>query len=167
MKEEKRQRQLELAEELLKEQNLGAAVVAGAIATILGCGVYSVAALLAGGQSVSVLVIAIGAAVGIIMQYLGRGITAHFSLAAAAFGIASYPLARLCTIALYTSKAERISIFELLNDERLFAMWAWVFTGIRLIDLIFWVAAAGTAAYLSRRRLSRDEDEAIYTFVHR
>lgn len=167
MKPEERQRQLELAEQLLKEQNFGAAVIAGAIATVLGSGFYAVAALLAGGPSVSVLVIAIGAAVGFMMQFLGRGITTHFSLAAAAFGLVSYPLARLCTIALYTSKAEGISIFELFSSERLFAMWTWVLSGVRLVDVIFWIAAVGTAAYFSKRRLSRDEDEAIYTFVHR
>ena len=167
MKPEEKQRHLELAEELLKEQNFGAAVISGAIATVIGGGIYAVAALLAGGQSVSVLVIVIGAAIGFIMQYLGRGITTQFSLAAAAFGLVSYPLARLCTIALYTTKAEHISLFELFSSERLIAMWAWVFSGIRLVDLIFWIAAVGLAAYFSRRRLSRDEDEAIYTFVHR
>lgn len=167
MKPEEKQRHLELAEELLKEQNFGAAAVSGAIATVLGGGIYAVAAFIAGGQSVSVLVIAIGAAIGLVMQYLGRGITAQFSLAAAAFGFVSYPLARMCTIALYTSKVEQLPLVELFSSERLIAMWAWVLSGIRLVDVVFWVAAMGTAAYLSRRRLTRDEDEAIYTFVHR
>lgn len=167
MTPEQKQQHLECAEELLKEQNFGAAVIAGAITTLLGSGIYAVVALLAGGQSISVILIAIGAAIGFVIQFLGRGITTQFTLVAAVFGLASYPLSRLCTIALYTQKVERISLVELFSSERLAAMWSWVFSGLRLTDLLFWILAVAAAAYFAKRRLSRDEDAAIYTFVHR
>ena len=167
MDQEEKQLNYERAEKLYGEQNLGAALVSGTITMILGSGLYAVAALAAGGPSISVLIIGIGAAIGLAMQFLGRGIDTKFAVAASVLAMISYPVAKLFTIALYTAKVEQLSAMELLTGKQIGAMWGWFLSGVRLLDLIFLVAAIGTASFLSKRRLSREEGLAIHTYERR
>lgn len=160
---EEKQLNYERAEELMEEQNFGVAVVSGTITMLLGSGIYAVAALAAGGPSISVMIVAVGAAIGLAMQNLGRGITTNFAVAASVLAMISYPVAKLFTIALYTAKMEQLSTMELLSSERISAMWEWVLSGFRLLDLIFWITAIGAASFFSKRRLSREEGLAIHT----
>jgi len=164
MESEEKQRNYERAEGLLKEQHFGVAVLSGTITMILGSGLYAASALAVGGPSVSVMVVGIGAAIGLTMQYLGRGITARFVVAASFIAMIGFLVAKLFTIALYTVKSEHISPLDLLSTERVRAMWDWVLSGLHLLDLIFWIAAIGAAAFFSRRRLSHEEGLAMYTY---
>lgn len=167
MKPEEKQRNIELAEALLKEQALGVAMVSGVITMILGSGIYAVVALVVGGDSVSVLVIAIGAAIGLSMQYLGRGITTDFTVVASLIAALSYPVAKFFTIALYTVKLDRIPVTDLFNSGRMVSLVNWVLSGLGLVDLIFWLGAIIAAAFLAKRRLSIDEGQAIRTYERR
>ncbi|HNP64377.1 MAG TPA: hypothetical protein PKH39_10630 [Woeseiaceae bacterium] len=167
MEQDEKQRNYALAEELLDEQAMVAAMVSGFITMILGSGIYAVTALVVGGDSVSVLVIGIGAAIGLSMQYLGRGITTDFTVVASLLAALSYPVAKFFTIALYTVKLERIPVTDLFNVNRIMSMVNWVLSGLRLVDLLFCLGAIGAAAFLSKRRLSHDEGQAIRTYERR
>lgn len=159
--------QYKLAEKLYQEQNFIAAVIAGGVAMILGCGIYAVIAITLEPESVSVVYIVIGALIGVAMQFLGRGVSGKFALAAALIAFVGYPAARFVTIALFERTTGLDSPVGILDGSRTGSMVDWVFSGIGLINAIFWLFAIGTAAYFSKRRLSRDEDFAIHAYRHR
>ncbi len=46
-------------------------------------------------------------------------------------------------------------------------MWQWFVSGIRLRDVVFVICAAGIAAYLAKRRLTREEGLAMFTYENR
>ncbi len=131
---------------------------------ILGSGVYAVAAVLADGSSITVLVVAIGAIIGLTIQFLGRGVSTAFVVLGALLGLLSFVVAKLFTIALYTVRVDQLSMSQLLSIDQLAPMWGWIFSGIRLVDLIFWLGAVLAAALLSKRRLSVEEDWAYFNY---
>lgn len=159
--------QYELAEKLYQQQNFMAAVIAGVVTMLLGCGIYAVVAIALEGQSVSVVYIVIGALIGLAMQFLGRGVTGKFTLAAALIAFAGYPAARFVTIALYTRTTGLVSPVGILDGSRTVQMGGWALAGIDLLNAIFWLVAIGTAAFFAKRRLSRDEDFAMHAYRHR
>ena len=85
MDQEEKQRNYELAEKLLSEQNFGPAVIAGAVAMILAAGIYGVMA--SGGVSYSFMAAGIGIAIAFTMRFLGRGIATKFALVASVYAI--------------------------------------------------------------------------------
>lgn len=103
MDAKEKQLNYERADKLYAEQNFALAIVSGIITMILGAGIYAVASLAAGGPSISVMIVAIGAAIGLTVQFLGRGIAGRFAVAASVLAMISYPLTKFFTIALYTS----------------------------------------------------------------
>ena len=65
------------------------------------------AALAAAGESVGFMVVGIGAAIGLTMQYLGRGLAAEFVVAASFLAMIGCLMAKFFTIALYTANSQR------------------------------------------------------------
>jgi dipeptide/tripeptide permease len=84
MDQEEKQRNYEKAEILLSEQNFAAAVIAGAVATVLAAAIYGIV-VARWSFSYGFAAAGIGIAIGISMQYLGRGIEMKFAVAAAAY----------------------------------------------------------------------------------
>ncbi|MDZ7643008.1 MAG: hypothetical protein U5K76_01485 [Woeseiaceae bacterium] len=82
-----KQRNYEKAKTLLSEQNFVAAVIAGAVATVLAAVIYSIV-VARWSFSYGFAAAGIGIAIGISMQYLGRGIEMRFAVAAAVYTIA-------------------------------------------------------------------------------
>ncbi len=164
MKEEEAKHYAELSARLLGEQKFSIAVIAGVVAMILGAAIYAVVALALAGESVSVVAVVVGLFIGYAMQFLGRGVSAKFAITAAVLALCGCVLAKLFTIALYTLKVQQFSPAMLFRGEQIAEMWRWSISGLDFLDFVFWVTSIGTAAFLAKRRLTRDEDLAMHTY---
>ena len=164
MKEEERQQQFELAETLLSEQNFVAAIISGAIATVLAAGIYAVMTAFSGGTSYSFMAAGIGAAIGFTMQFLGRGIDGKFAVVASVYAVLGCVLGNLLAVVLMISKADQVSPLTVISSIPTGELLGWVFADLQLMDLVFWMAAVAGAAYFVKRRLSREEGFALYTY---
>ena len=143
----------------MSEQNFVGALIFGAAATILAAGFYGVIG--SSGTMYSFWAAGIGLAIGFTMQYLGRGIESKFSIVAAVFGVAGCLLGNMFAVAIYVARANTVSPFTVLRSTPLSELGSWMVSDLQLVDLIFWLAAAGAAAYFAPRRLSREERLAI------
>jgi len=151
MKQEDKQRNYELAEKLLSEQNFVAAVVVGAVATLLAATIYSVITN-RWDFSYGFAAAGIGIVVGISMQYLGRGIEMKFAVAAAVYTIAGCLLGNVFRV------VSPLDIFRS-NDFLLIAGRSVSY--ISFVDLVFWFVAVFAAAFFAKRPLSRSDRLAI------
>jgi hypothetical protein len=87
MNQEDKQRNYELAENLISEQNFAAAVIVGAVATLLAAAIYGIKTAI-WNFSYGLAAACNGIAVGISMQYPGRGIKMKFAVVASVYTIA-------------------------------------------------------------------------------
>jgi hypothetical protein len=145
MDSEEKQQNYELAEKLLSEQNFTAAVIVGAVATILAAAFYSII-IARWNFSYGFAAAGIGIAVGISMQYLGRGIETKFAVVAAVYTIAGCVLGNMFKIAL--------------NDPFL-KLTGWTVSYVSFVELFFWFVAVWFAVFLVKRPLSRSDKLAI------
>jgi len=151
MDQEEKQRNYDRAEVLLSEQNFTAAVIVGAAATLLAAVIYGI--IVAKWRfSYGFAALGIGIAVGISMQYLGRGIDMKFAVAAAVYTIAGCLLGNVFRV------VSPLDVFRS-NDLSLIAERSVSY--ISLIDLVFWLVAVWFAVFLVKRPLSRSDRLAI------
>jgi hypothetical protein len=150
MDQEEKQRNYDVAEVLLSEQNFAAAVTVGAIATILAAAIYGIV-IARWSFSSGFAAAGIGIAVGLSMQYLGRGIDMKFAVAAAVYTVAG------CLLGNVFSVVSPLDVFRS-ND---FSQIAQSVSYISLGDLVFWFIAVFAAVFLVRRPLSRSDRLAI------
>ena len=151
MDQEEKQRNYEIAKVLLSEQNFAAAVMVGAVATVLAAATYSIVV----GRwnfSYGFAAAGIGVAVGISMQYLGRGIDMKFAVAAALYTIAGCILGNVFRV------VSPLDVFRS-NDFSLIA--GQLDSYISFVDFVFWFVAVFAAVFLARRPLSRSDKLAI------
>ena len=160
MKQEDKQRNYELAEKLLSEQNFAAAVIAGAVGTFLAAVAYGIVVAL-WDFSYSFAAAGVGVVVGISMQYLGRGIETKFAVLASVYTIAGCLLGNVFMIAVTSGRAYEKSPFEIIWDKSLSELAEWAFLHVSPIDVFFWFVAIFAAAFLSRRPLSRSDRLAL------
>ena len=151
MDQEEKQRNYAIAEVLLSEQNFVAAVIVGAVATVLAAAIYGIV-VARWSYSYGFAAAGIGIAVGIAMQYLGRGIEKKFALAASLYTIAGCLLGNVFRV------VSPLDVFGS-NDFSLIA--TRLFSSISFVDLVFWFVAVWLAVFLVERPLSRSEKLAI------
>jgi dipeptide/tripeptide permease len=84
MHDDEKQKNYELAEKLISEQNFAAAVIAGAIAMLLAAVAYGIV-VERWPTTYGFAAAGVGTVVGFFMGFLGRGISAKFSVVAAVF----------------------------------------------------------------------------------
>ena len=150
MDQEKKQRNYDIAEVLLSEQNFPAAVIAGAVATLLAAAIYGII-VARWSFSHGFAAAGIGIVVGISMQYLGRGIKMKFAVSAALYTVAGCLLGNVFRV------VSPLDVFRS-ND---FSQIARSVSYISLGDLVFWFVAVFAAVFLVRRPLSRSDRLAI------
>ncbi len=160
MKQEDKQRNYELAEKLLSEQNFAAAVIAGVIATLLAAAFYSVI-VATWNFSYGFAAAGIGIAVGIPMQYLGRGIEMKFAVAASACTIAGCLLGNVFSVVLNPAQLFSISPFDAFQSIEFSVLTERTLSNISFVDLVFWFIAVFAAVFLTMRPLSRSDKLAI------
>ena len=160
MKQEDKQRNYELAENLISEQNFAAAVIVGAVATLLAAVIYGITTAIwsfASGFAAA----GIGIAVGISMQYLGRGIETKFAVTASVFTIAGCVLGNVFRVVMEQARAYEISPLDVFRNNEFLVIAGWSVSDVSLIDLVFWFVAVWFAVFLVKRPLSRSETLAI------
>ena len=150
MDQDEKHRNYDIAEALLAEQNFPAAVIAGAIATILAAAVYGIV-VARWNFSYGFATASIGIPIGISMQYLGRGIDLKFAVASAIYAVTGCLLGNVFRV------MSPLDFFRS-ND---FSQIARSVSYISLGDLVFWFVAVFAAVFLARRPLSRSDRLAI------
>ena len=160
MKQEDKQRNYELAEKLISEQNFAAAVIAGAVATLLTAAAYGII-VATWSFTYGFAAAGIGIVVGLSMQYLGRGIETKFAVAASVYTIAGCVLGNVFRLVMYRTQPNSISPLYVFRNNDFSELAEWSASYVSLIDLVFWFVAVWFAVVLVRRPLSRSERLAI------
>lgn len=156
---EEKQRNYELAEKLLAEQNFGAAATFGALAMILAAGIYGYMG--SGGSTVGFMASGIGLVIGFTMQQFGKGIATRFAVVSSAYAVIGCLLGNMFAIVVYVARANSVSPFEVLFATPPSGLVEWMVADLQFADLIFWILAVGAAGYFVKRRLSREERVAV------
>jgi len=160
MNQEDKQRNYELAENLISEQNFAAAVIVGAVATLLAAAIYGITTAI-WNFSYGFAAAGIGIAVGISMQYLGRGIKMKFAVAASVYTIAGCVLGNLFRVVMYLARENAISPLDVFRSNAFSVLTGWSVSYVSFVDLVFWFVAVWFAVFLVKRPLSRSERLAI------
>ena len=160
MHDEEKQKNYELAEQLISEQNFASAVIAGALATLLAAVAYGVV-VSTWPFSYGFAAAGIGVAIGVSMQFLGRGISMRFTAVAAAYTIAGCCLGNLFRIVIEQVRGTGTSPVDLLRNSSFSTLAEWTVSNLSLIDLIYWFVAVVAAVFLAKRPLSRAQRLAI------
>jgi len=160
MDQEEKQRNYDIAEVLLSEQNFAAAVIVGAVATLLAAAIYGITTSL-WDFSYGFAAAGIGIAVGIPMQYLGRGIKMKFAVAASLYTIAGCALGNVFRVVMDLARANGISPLDVILSNAFSVLTGRAASYVSFVDLVFWFVAVFAAVFLARRPLSRSEKMAI------
>jgi hypothetical protein len=160
MNQEDKQRNYELAENLISEQNFAAAVIVGAVATLLAAAIYGITTSL-WDFSYGFAAAGIGIAVGISMQYLGRGIKMKFAVAASVYTIAGCVLGNVFRVVMDLARANGISPLDVFRSNAFSLLTGRAVSYVSFVDLVFWFVAVFAAVFLARRPLSRSDRLAI------
>lgn len=160
MRDEEKQKNYELAEKLISEQNFAAAVIAGAIATLVSAIAYGII-VKAWPVAYGFAAAGVGTVIGFFMGFLGRGISMKFSVAAAVYTIAGCILGNLFVEILNQAQGTASSPIDVLRDNSLSVLARWSVSGLSLIYLVYWFVAVIAAVFLAKRALSRSERLAL------
>ena len=167
MDSEEKQRNYELAEKLLSEQNFVAAVIAGGVAMILSAGIYGIVKSLSESLYYTILAAGIGVVIGFTMQFLGRGIDRKFAFVASVYALLGCMLGHMFAVVMHEARAITVSPFDVLLDTSTSELYAWMFENLQSADLMFWIIGIGGAAYFASRPLTREEGLALHTYKMR
>jgi len=154
-----KQENYELADKLISEQNFAAAVIVGAVATLLAAVAYGI---VVGTWPISYGFAAagIGVVIGISMQFLGRGISMKFVAVATVYTIAGCLLGNLIRVIMEQVRGTGTSPIDLVRNNSLSTLAEWSVSDVSG-DLIYWFVAVVAAAFLAKRPLSRAQRLAI------
>lgn len=160
MHHDEKQKNYELANKLISEQNFVAAVVAGAIAMLLAAVAYGIV-VETWPMTYGFAAAGVGLVIGLAMGFLGRGISTKFSLVAAVYTIAGCVLGNLFAKTMDSAKATASPPHEILREMPLSSLAEWSMSGLSLIHVVFWFVGVVGAVFLAKRPLSRSERLAI------
>jgi phosphate/sulfate permease len=166
MTPEQKEQNYERAKVLLSEQNYQAALISGLIATILAAGIYAVIAVVAG-YSVSYMAIALGAFVGFTIQFLGRGIESRYAVLASILAVFGCVLGNFFAGLILLARNYGESASDIASQITFQSLVDSTVSGFRPLTILFWLLAVAAASYFAKRRLSREDGLAIYTYEHR
>lgn len=154
MDDEEKQKNYELAEKLISEQNFTAALIAGAVAMLLAAVTYGMV-VEAWPYSYGFAAAGVGIVVGFFMGFLGRGVSMEFSVAAAVYTIVGCILGNLFVKIMNLAEATATSPIDVIQRNSLSELGRWSVSGLSLIHLVFWFVAVVAAVFLAKRPLSR------------
>jgi len=160
---EEKQKHYELAEKLLSKQNFAAAVIVGGVATLLAAAAYGIV-VAKWAFSYGFAAVGIGIAIGLSMQFIGRGISTRFAVIATVYTIAGCLLGNLFRVIVALAVAGATSPIDVLRNHSLSVLAERSVSYFSLVDLVYWFVAVFCAAFLARRSLSRSERLAIGTY---
>ena len=163
MNDEEKQKNYDLAIKLLSEQNFAAAVIAGAVATVLAAAAFGTIVAtwtFAYGFAAA----AVGIVIGLSMGFLGRGIATKFAVAATLYTMVGCILGNLSWVVIDRAQASSTSPIDVLRNNSLPELFGQAVADGFSIYLLYWLVAIIAAVFLSRRSLSRSERLAIGLF---
>lgn len=155
--------ELRMAEALLAEQNMLAAVLAGAAGAIAGALAWGAVAL-GTGAIVAVVAIGVGALVGFGVRVFGRGVTDVYAVTATAMAVLGCAAGNLLALVLFELAALDLSIAEaasLLEPKRILADFI---STLGIMELFYWLIAAYSAWWLAKRGLNEKQARALETY---
>lgn len=165
MKPEQKRENHKLAGQLLSEQDFRKAFFAGLLVMIAITTVW-VAMAASAGTLMGYMAMALGAGVGYTIRFVGKGIQARYTVLAMALALAGCVAGNIMAPILIESIDHQLAAREVLGVISARVIVDFVFAGLGLIDLIFWIIAVSAAGYLARRRLTRQEQLAMFTWAH-
>lgn len=160
MNDEEEQKNYELAKKLIAEQNFAAAVIAGAVATLLAAVAYGIT-VATWPFSYGFAAAGVGIVIGLSMGFLGRGISTRFAAAATLYTIAGCVLGNLFRVIMELAQAAATSPIDVLRNNSLSMLAEWSIANVSFVDLVYWLVAVFCAVFLAKRPLSRSERLAI------
>ena len=166
MHDEEKQKNYELAEKLISEQNFSAAIIVGAVATLLAAVAYGIAVTkwpIAYGFAAA----GVGIVIGFAMGFFGRGISTKFAVAAAVYTLVGCVLGNVFQVIINLAQATGTSPIDVLQNESLLVLVGRASSSVLSIALIYWFVAVVAAVFLSKRALSRSDRLAIGLYESR
>ena len=160
MNDEEKTKNYELAEKLISEQNFAAAVIAGAVATVLAAAAYGIS-VSKWTFSYGFVAAAVGIVIGLTMQFLGRGISMKFAVLATVYTITGCALGNLFRVIMELARTSATSPVDVLRNNSLLMLAESSISYISFVDLVYWFVAVFCAVFFARRPLSRSERLAI------
>jgi dipeptide/tripeptide permease len=163
MDDEEIQKNYELADKLISEQNFAAAVIAGAVATLLAAVAYGIT-VATWAFSYGFAAAGVGILIGLSMGFLGRGISTKFAVVATLYTITGCAIGNLFRVIIELAQATATSPIDVLRNNSLSVLVERSISNVSFVDLVFWFVAVFCAVYLAKRPLSRSERLAIGLF---
>jgi dipeptide/tripeptide permease len=163
MDDEEKQENYELADKLISEQNFAAAVIAGAVATLLAAVAYGIT-VATWAFSYGFAAAGVGILIGLSMGFLGRGISTKFAVVATLYTITGCAIGNLFRVIIELAQATATSPIDVLRNNSLSVLVERSISNVSFVDLVFWFVAVFCAVYLAKRPLSRSERLAIGLF---
>jgi len=160
MNDEEKQRNYELAEKLISEQNFAAAVIVGAVATLLAAAAYGIT-VATWDFSYGFAAVGIGIVIGLSIQFLGRGISTKFAVVATVYTITGWFLGNLFWVIVARAVGNSISPIDVLRNSSFSVLAERSVSYFSLVDLVYISVAVFCATFLATRSLSRSERLAI------
>lgn len=160
MNDEEKIKNYELAERLISEQNFAAAVIAGAVATVLAAAAYGII-VAEWAFSYGFVAAGVGIVIGLAMQFLGRGISMKFAVAATFYTITGCVLGNLFRVIMELARESATSPIDVLRNSSLLVLAESSISYLSFLDLVYWFVAVFCAVFFARRALSRAERLAI------
>ena len=166
MDDAEKQEHIEVATRLLAEQNFPAAVIAGAVAAVLGAIAYGMFSPYLG-QGYGFAIAAVGCFVGFAIGFLGRGIESRFGVLAGLCAIAGCLLGYVVRAMLTATPRSATSLMDVFGNKPISELVSDAGHYFYLIDLVYWFIAVFAAVFLAKRGLSREERLSLGTYERR
>ena len=163
MDDEEKHKHYELANKLISEQNFAAAVVVGAVATLLAAAAYGIS-VATWAYSYGFAAAGVGIVVGLSMGFLGRGISTKFAVVATLYTITGCAIGNLFRVIIELAQASATSPIDVFRNNSLSVLVERSISSLSFVDLVFWFVAVFCAVFLAKRSLSRSERLAIGMF---
>lgn len=160
MNDEEKQKNYELADKLISEQNFAAAVIIGAVATLLAAAAYGIM-VVTWAFSYGFVAAGVGIVIGLSMQFLGRGVSMKFAVVAAVYAITGCVLGNLFRVIIELASANATTLIDVLPNSSLSVLAERSVSNLSFVDLVYWFVAVVCAVFFARRPLSRSERLAI------
>lgn len=164
MNSDNNQQLVERAEQLLAEQKLAAAAIVGAVTAIFAAAAYGLTTATWDFSS-GFAATGIGIAVGISMQFLGRGIEPIFAVLASIYTVLGCLLGNIFRAAVLLAQGNAFSIFDILQRNSIATVAEWSVANLSSIGLLFWAVAVWFAVFLVKRPMSRQDRLSLGTYT--
>jgi len=144
------------------EQSMVGGFLAGAVAALVGAGVWALVTILTGYQ-IGFMAIGVGFLVGLAVQFFGKGISKTFGVMGAALALIGCLLGNYFTVVHFVSEAEGLGFFDTLSQINPAAIPELMMVTFSPMDLIFYGIAVYEGFKLSFRKITHEEIKAAIT----